>query len=315
MYARRPRSLGRQYERSTLLHGLWQDHKTPGSCHFPSPVQHGRTHGRLCDRDGLIPWCRGPSLHPCTISGRSSSLCFRLAMSHRLAQYPRWAEWCSMYLRSICYCHTFLRHSWIRRRRSCALLGPLRAPSAGSANSHVQCFFCSVASGVQRGQRHGQAEASAQVWRGEAPAEPQRYATVRLLPTHTRKSNQEKAVADAKKADEKKKHVELAASSMFFQHNSALGPPYRVLVDTNFINFSLQNKIELIQGMMDCLYAKSTSRPLTQRFPASPPVSSRSWKSSAPSTASHCVSLVTPASSVSSAATKERMQTTASSSG
>ena len=49
----------------------------------------------------------------------------------------------------------------------------------------------------------------------------------------------------------------MPASSMFFQHNSALGPPYRVIVDTNFINFSLQNKIELVQGMMDCLYAKS----------------------------------------------------------
>jgi hypothetical protein len=29
-----------------------------------------------------------------------------------------------------------------------------------------------------------------------------------------------------------------------------------VLVDTNFINFSIQNKIELVQGMMDCLMAK-----------------------------------------------------------
>ena len=73
-----------------------------------------------------------------------------------------------------------------------------------------------------------------------------------------RKENKEKAVEQAKKEDQKKRHVELAASSMFFQHNSALGPPYRVLVDTNFINFALQNKIELIQGMMDCLYAKST---------------------------------------------------------
>jgi len=35
-----------------------------------------------------------------------------------------------------------------------------------------------------------------------------------------------------------------------------LGPPFRVLVDTNFINFSIQNKIELVQGMMDCLMAK-----------------------------------------------------------
>jgi len=46
------------------------------------------------------------------------------------------------------------------------------------------------------------------------------------------------------------------ASSLFLSHNTALAPPYRVLIDTNFINFSLQNKLELIQGMMDCLYAK-----------------------------------------------------------
>lgn len=45
-------------------------------------------------------------------------------------------------------------------------------------------------------------------------------------------------------------------SSLFLSHNTALVPPYRVLIDTNFINFSLQNKLELIGGMMDCLYAK-----------------------------------------------------------
>lgn len=48
-------------------------------------------------------------------------------------------------------------------------------------------------------------------------------------------------------------------SALFLQHNTALAPPYRVLIDTNFINFSLQNKLELISGMMDCLYAKCTS--------------------------------------------------------
>lgn len=46
---------------------------------------------------------------------------------------------------------------------------------------------------------------------------------------------------------------------MFLQHNTALVPPYRVLIDTNFINFSLQNKLELVSGMMDCLYAKCWS--------------------------------------------------------
>lgn len=49
------------------------------------------------------------------------------------------------------------------------------------------------------------------------------------------------------------------ASSLFLQHNTALVPPYRVLIDTNFINFSLQNKLELVSGMMDCLFAKCMS--------------------------------------------------------
>ena len=48
-------------------------------------------------------------------------------------------------------------------------------------------------------------------------------------------------------------------SSLFLSHNTALVPPYRVLIDTNFINFSLQNKLELVGGMMDCLYAKCGS--------------------------------------------------------
>ena len=76
--------------------------------------------------------------------------------------------------------------------------------------------------------------------------------------TLTSKSNQKVAESARKVEEEKKKRRQvMPASSMFFQHNSALGPPYRVIVDTNFINFSLQNKIELVQGMMDCLYAKS----------------------------------------------------------
>jgi len=28
--------------------------------------------------------------------------------------------------------------------------------------------------------------------------------------------------------------------------------------DTNFINFSIQNKLDLVKAMMDCLYAKCT---------------------------------------------------------
>jgi len=33
------------------------------------------------------------------------------------------------------------------------------------------------------------------------------------------------------------------SSALFFSYNTALGPPYRVIVDTNFINFSIQNKV------------------------------------------------------------------------
>ncbi|KAG7527729.1 hypothetical protein FFLO_06646 [Filobasidium floriforme] len=72
------------------------------------------------------------------------------------------------------------------------------------------------------------------------------------------KENVEKAKKkeEVEKKKEEKKRVNPLPASLFLSHNESLGPPYRVLVDTNFINFSLQNKIELVQGMMDCLMAK-----------------------------------------------------------
>jgi U3 small nucleolar RNA-associated protein 24 len=39
-------------------------------------------------------------------------------------------------------------------------------------------------------------------------------------------------------------------------HNTALGPPYRLLLDTNFINFSIQNKLDIFKNSMDCLLGK-----------------------------------------------------------
>ena len=32
-------------------------------------------------------------------------------------------------------------------------------------------------------------------------------------------------------------------TALFFKYNTQLGPPYQVLVDTNFINFSIKNKV------------------------------------------------------------------------
>ncbi|KAE8750008.1 hypothetical protein FOCC_FOCC003132 [Frankliniella occidentalis] len=46
------------------------------------------------------------------------------------------------------------------------------------------------------------------------------------------------------------------SSALFFQYNTQLGPPYRILIDTNFVNFSIKYKLDIVQNMMDCLYAK-----------------------------------------------------------
>jgi U3 small nucleolar RNA-associated protein 24 len=42
---------------------------------------------------------------------------------------------------------------------------------------------------------------------------------------------------------------------MFFQHNTALVPPYQVLVDTNFLSRTIGAKLPLMETAMDCLYA------------------------------------------------------------
>ncbi|KAJ1502403.1 rRNA-processing protein fcf1 [Coelomomyces lativittatus] len=71
------------------------------------------------------------------------------------------------------------------------------------------------------------------------------------------KENQVKAIQKVEEEKKKKTHhVSQVPASMFFKYNSALGPPYHIIVDTNFINFSIQNKLEIMKAMMDCLYAK-----------------------------------------------------------
>lgn len=64
-----------------------------------------------------------------------------------------------------------------------------------------------------------------------------------ISPKDTRvRANAEKAKQklEEKKKKEAPKHIEQANSSLFFQYNTQLGPPYHVLVDTNFINFSIR---------------------------------------------------------------------------
>lgn len=54
------------------------------------------------------------------------------------------------------------------------------------------------------------------------------------------------------------KDVPQYSSSLFFKYNSKLGPPFHILLDTNFVNFSIKNKLDIFQSFMDCLYAKCT---------------------------------------------------------
>ena len=62
-----------------------------------------------------------------------------------------------------------------------------------------------------------------------------------MSPKDTRvQANMEKAKQKAAAKKEKPKHVEQADSALFFRYNEQLGPPYQILVDTNFINFSIR---------------------------------------------------------------------------
>lgn len=72
--------------------------------------------------------------------------------------------------------------------------------------------------------------------------------------TDVREKNKEKSqVVDGLVAP---RNVTQMPASMFFKYNTALGPPYHILLDTNFINFAIKNKLEIVRAAMDCLLAK-----------------------------------------------------------
>ncbi|KAK2650173.1 hypothetical protein Ddye_017662 [Dipteronia dyeriana] len=96
---------------------------------------------------------------------------------------------------------------------------------------------------------------------GRAKKSP-KFAVMKKMITKRAINNYKEEVLNPNRKDLTKeklpRNVPNVSSALFFTHNTALGPPYRVLVDTNFINFSIQNKLDLEKGMMDCLYAKCT---------------------------------------------------------
>ena len=89
-----------------------------------------------------------------------------------------------------------------------------------------------------------------------------KFATMKRMisASDPRLKDKDRAAPKKKKAEDPNEiktteHVQ-QSSALFFQYNTQLGPPFHVLVDTNFINFSIKNKMDIIQSMMDCLYAK-----------------------------------------------------------
>jgi hypothetical protein len=63
--------------------------------------------------------------------------------------------------------------------------------------------------------------------------------------------------AAKKKALERPVHeIPQVPSNLFFQANEALKPPYSVLVDTNFLSHTVRAKLDLLDSLMDLLYAK-----------------------------------------------------------
>ncbi|XP_050519761.1 rRNA-processing protein FCF1 homolog [Daktulosphaira vitifoliae] len=88
-----------------------------------------------------------------------------------------------------------------------------------------------------------------------------RFATMKKMikPTDSRIKEEKRTVIKKKKKDEKAvvvRQVAQTSSALFFEFNTQLGPPYHILVDTNFVNFSIKYKMDVVQNMMDCLYAK-----------------------------------------------------------
>lgn len=84
-----------------------------------------------------------------------------------------------------------------------------------------------------------------------------------ISPKDTRLESKALSKADAapvaqKESDKAKLARNPNPSSMFFRYNAALGPPFRVLIDTNFVNFSVANKLDVMRSMLDCLAAPTT---------------------------------------------------------
>lgn len=83
-------------------------------------------------------------------------------------------------------------------------------------------------------------------------------AVKRIIGQRDARLRQDNRDVDQKKKDTERivREIPQVSSSLFFQYNTALKPPYSVLIDTNFLSHTVQRKLPLLESMMDTLYAK-----------------------------------------------------------
>ncbi|KAK9171488.1 Fcf1 family protein [Cryptosporidium meleagridis] len=74
--------------------------------------------------------------------------------------------------------------------------------------------------------------------------------------SRVKQNKQSNKVNICNERNDKLREVPNVPSSLFFNYNNNLGPPFHILLDTNFINFSIQHKLDIFKGTMDCLVAK-----------------------------------------------------------
>ncbi|CAI4221463.1 unnamed protein product [Auanema sp. JU1783] len=87
-----------------------------------------------------------------------------------------------------------------------------------------------------------------------------KLSTGRLVKKTDDRIKEESRVIRKKKEDEnavKIINTPKISTAMFMTYNTQLGPPFHVLLDTNFLNFAVKNRIDVMTGFMNCLYAKT----------------------------------------------------------
>ncbi|XP_056696278.1 rRNA-processing protein FCF1 [Spinacia oleracea] len=92
---------------------------------------------------------------------------------------------------------------------------------------------------------------------GRSKKAPKFAVRKKLVTSKTLKQHKQEVLNPKKKdleAANLPRNVANVSSALFFKYNTALGPPYRVIVDTNFINFSIQNKVRTSNYGFICFF-------------------------------------------------------------